>query len=208
MNMLSVKAIITSMYRWNARVQCKLSGCVNSAGMSSCIIKAFGNHVSPSHHEKFLPKLLPGTFSSSPLHHINQILSFITLFLDHQLSGRPLQALAMNKRSEIVYNMGVQLLFAGKPVAAFDCFMEANDFFECHPRFWLRLAESCIMVHQQVHFIMILYVFIALSSAQLSFIPRTWNLWNGLPSSCFLESYNLPSFKSKISKLHLISLSS
>ncbi|XP_065065150.1 CCR4-NOT transcription complex subunit 10-like [Rhopilema esculentum] len=68
---------------------------------------------------------------------------------NHQLSGRPLQTLAMNKRSEIMYNMGVQLLFAGRPVAAFDCFMESNDLFECHPRFWLRLAESCIMVHQQ-----------------------------------------------------------
>ena len=39
------------------------------------------------------------------------------------------------------------------------------------------------------------------------FIPRTCNLWNVLPS-CFPESYNLPSFKSKINKLDLISLSS
>ena len=31
---------------------------------------------------------------------------------------------------------------------------------------------------------------------------------NVLPSSCFTESYNLPSFKSKINKLDLISLSS
>ena len=41
-----------------------------------------------------------------------------------------------------------------------------------------------------------------------SFIPGTCNLWNVLPSSCFPESYNLPSFKSKINKLDLISLSS
>ena len=41
-----------------------------------------------------------------------------------------------------------------------------------------------------------------------SFIPRTCNLWNVLPSSCFLESYNLPSFKSKINELDLVSLSS
>ena len=41
-----------------------------------------------------------------------------------------------------------------------------------------------------------------------SFIPRACNLWNVLPSSCFTESYNLPSFKSKINKLDLISLSS
>ena len=45
-------------------------------------------------------------------------------------------------------------------------------------------------------------------SHKSSFIPRTCNLWNVLPSSCFPESYNLPSFKSKINKLDLIFLSS
>ena len=44
-------------------------------------------------------------------------------------------------------------------------------------------------------------------SHKSSFIPRTCNLWNVLPSS-FPESYNLPSSKSKINKLDLISLSS
>ena len=44
---------------------------------------------------------------------------------------------------------------------------------------------------------------------KLSFIPRTGNLWNVLPSSSFPESScKLPSFKSKINKLDLISLSS
>ena len=45
-------------------------------------------------------------------------------------------------------------------------------------------------------------------SHKSSFIQGTCNLWNVLPSSCFPESYNLPSFKSKINKLDLISLSS
>ena len=45
-------------------------------------------------------------------------------------------------------------------------------------------------------------------SHKSSFIPIMWNLWNVLSSSCFPESYNLPSFKSKINKLDLISLSS
>ena len=45
-------------------------------------------------------------------------------------------------------------------------------------------------------------------SHKSSFIPRTCNLWNVLPSSCSPESYNLPSFKSKLSKLDLIYLSS
>ena len=45
-------------------------------------------------------------------------------------------------------------------------------------------------------------------SHKSSFIPRTCNLWNVLPSSCFPESYNLPYFKPKINKLDLIPLSS
>ena len=35
-------------------------------------------------------------------------------------------------------------------------------------------------------------------SHKSSFIPRTCNFWNVLPTSCFPESYNLPSFKSTI----------
>ena len=45
-------------------------------------------------------------------------------------------------------------------------------------------------------------------SHKSSFIPRTCNLWDLLPSSCFPESYNLPSSKSKMNKLDLISRSS
>ena len=45
-------------------------------------------------------------------------------------------------------------------------------------------------------------------SHKSSFIPRTCNLWNVLLSSTFPESHNLPSLKSKINKLDLISLPS
>ena len=46
-------------------------------------------------------------------------------------------------------------------------------------------------------------------SHKSTFISRTCNLWNVLPSSSFPESYYLPPFKSKINKLDLIlSLSS
>ena len=40
-----------------------------------------------------------------------------------------------------------------------------------------------------------------------SFIPRTSQLWNSLPPTTFPESYNLLSFKSNVSKLDLVSLS-
>ena len=45
-------------------------------------------------------------------------------------------------------------------------------------------------------------------SQKSSFNPKTCNLWNVLPSSCFPELYNLSSLKSKINQLDLISLSS
>lgn len=69
---------------------------------------------------------------------------------NNQQSGRPLQTLAVNKRSEIVYNMGISLLFADKPAAAFECLMEAQSLYQCNPRFWLRLAECCVAVCQQL----------------------------------------------------------
>ena len=42
-------------------------------------------------------------------------------------------------------------------------------------------------------------------SHKSSVILRKWNSWDVLPSPCFPESYNLPSFKCKINKLDLIS---
>ena len=45
-------------------------------------------------------------------------------------------------------------------------------------------------------------------SHKSSFILIMCNLWNVLSSSCFPESCNLPSFKCKIDKLDLVSLSS
>ena len=44
-------------------------------------------------------------------------------------------------------------------------------------------------------------------SHKSSFIPRTRQLWNTLPSTSFPESYNLSCFKSNINKLDLIFLS-
>ena len=40
-----------------------------------------------------------------------------------------------------------------------------------------------------------------------SFILRTSQLWNSMPSTTFPESYNLSSFKSNVNKLDLVSLS-
>lgn len=65
----------------------------------------------------------------------------------HQQSAnnaKTIHAMNMNKKFELLYNTGVQLLFSGKPSAAFDCLITAVQVFYCNPRLWLRLAECCI----------------------------------------------------------------
>lgn len=80
---------------------------------------------------------------------VNVMKSLPAIVKNHPYSGRPVYTLAINRRAEIVYNMGVSLLFASKPRAAFEYLMEAQTVYQCNPRFWLRLAECCVHVFQQ-----------------------------------------------------------
>lgn len=66
------------------------------------------------------------------------------------LSNRPLYTLSANKNTELMYNLGVVLLYAGKPIKAFDCLTEAVQVYHMNPRLWLRMAECCIMAHKEV----------------------------------------------------------
>ena len=70
------------------------------------------------------------------------------------------------------------------------------------------LITNAVLILLQCHHLKVEGQKMSLIHAHSSFIPRTCNLWNILPFSCFPESYNLPSFKSKINKLDLFSLSS
>uniref|UniRef100_A0A3B5KRU3 CCR4-NOT transcription complex subunit 10 n=1 Tax=Xiphophorus couchianus TaxID=32473 RepID=A0A3B5KRU3_9TELE len=65
-----------------------------------------------------------------------------------RLSGVPMCALLFNKRYELLYNCGVQLLHAARPLAAFECLMEAVQVYHSNPRLWLRLAECCISANK------------------------------------------------------------
>ncbi|CAN7945471.1 unnamed protein product [Ixodes hexagonus] len=49
---------------------------------------------------------------------------------------------------ELVYNLGVQNLHAGKYTAAFDCLVEAVRFQPTNARLWLRIAECCVYRHK------------------------------------------------------------
>ena len=59
-------------------------------------------------------------------------------------------ALLANKRYELLYNCGIQLLHIGRPLAAFECLVEAVQVYHSNPRLWLRLAECCIAANKGV----------------------------------------------------------
>lgn len=61
----------------------------------------------------------------------------------------PLHCLGATKRAEILYNLGIALLYLQRPKDAFDCLLVPLNLYHKNPRLWLRLAEACIMVHKQ-----------------------------------------------------------
>uniref|UniRef100_A0A668AKV5 CCR4-NOT transcription complex subunit 10 n=1 Tax=Myripristis murdjan TaxID=586833 RepID=A0A668AKV5_9TELE len=65
-----------------------------------------------------------------------------------KFAGIPMCALLANKRYELLYNCGIQLLHIGRPLAAFECLMEAVQVYHSNPRLWLRLAECCIAANK------------------------------------------------------------
>lgn len=72
------------------------------------------------------------------------------LFSAKKFTGIPMCALLANKRYELLYNCGIQLLHIGRPLAAFECLMEAVQVYHFNPRLWLRLAECCISANKGV----------------------------------------------------------
>lgn len=65
-----------------------------------------------------------------------------------KFSGRPMSSLLTNKRYELLHNCGIQLLHIGRPLAAFECLIEAVQVYHSNPRLWLRLAECCIAANK------------------------------------------------------------
>lgn len=52
------------------------------------------------------------------------------------------------KKAEIIYNMGMALLHAGQPEAAFDTLLQATAVFSCSANLWLHMAECCVAFHR------------------------------------------------------------
>jgi len=74
----------------------------------------------------------------------------LSLFSDNALHSCPMIGLRLSRRHEILYNLGIQLLFAGRPNTAFECLVESLQCYHTNARLWLRLAECCILAQQMV----------------------------------------------------------
>lgn len=79
--------------------------------------------------------------------------------IDKMNSNPPLHVVGASKRPEILYNLGIALLHLKRPKDAFECFLIPLSIYHNNPRLWLRLAESCIMVHREVRLNPILSLF-------------------------------------------------
>ncbi|GAB0100625.1 CCR4-NOT transcription complex subunit 10 [Sergentomyia squamirostris] len=70
--------------------------------------------------------------------------------IDQKFSkGSPLYAIGSSKQIDILYNLGVSLLHLQRPKEAFECLIVPLNYHHNNPRLWLRIAEACIMLHQQ-----------------------------------------------------------
>ena len=54
-------------------------------------------------------------------------------------------------RSEVLYNIGLQMLLCGKDVGtAFQCFHQSSTELHMRPRVWMRMAECCVAENERL----------------------------------------------------------
>lgn len=53
-----------------------------------------------------------------------------------------------NRTTDMLYNLGVSLLFNKQPLEAFECLHQVAGVYTQNARVWLRLAESCLMSYR------------------------------------------------------------
>lgn len=79
--------------------------------------------------------------------------SCVVLFNYHKnnfiIDDKHLYCLGSSKYHELMYNLGVSLLHAGRAAQAFDCLIICVRRYHRNSRLWLRIAECCIVAHKQ-----------------------------------------------------------
>ncbi|KAF5301348.1 hypothetical protein FQA39_LY10746 [Lamprigera yunnana] len=66
-----------------------------------------------------------------------------------QNGDKLLYKLGSSRYHELMYNLGISLLHAGRSMHAFDCLIIAVRRYHRNSRLWLRIAECCIQVHKE-----------------------------------------------------------
>lgn len=64
------------------------------------------------------------------------------------LNNAALVEMSASRRPDILYNLGVSMLYLERPQEAFDCLLVPLNYHHNNPRLWLRLAEACLMMHR------------------------------------------------------------
>lgn len=100
----------------------------------------FYNNLGVIHHAMGKPNLA--------CHYYNQALLEEQPLTKLSADDCQLYMLGASKYHEIMFNMGISLLYAGKSAQAFDCLIVAVRKFHRNCRLWLRLAECCIQLHK------------------------------------------------------------
>lgn len=75
-------------------------------------------------------------------------LNFDNAASENVLNDSVLLEMSACRRPEILYNLGISMLHLERPQEAFDCLLVPLNYHHNNPRLWLRLAETCIMVHK------------------------------------------------------------
>ncbi|XP_031345122.1 CCR4-NOT transcription complex subunit 10 isoform X1 [Photinus pyralis] len=82
-------------------------------------------------------------------HYQKAIKADIELIQSKSNEEKPLYRLGSSRYHELIYNLGISLLHAGRSADAFDCLIIAVRRYHRNSRLWLRLAECCIHVHKE-----------------------------------------------------------
>ncbi|XP_076267943.1 CCR4-NOT transcription complex subunit 10 isoform X1 [Rhynchophorus ferrugineus] len=113
----------------------------NDCGESSRIM--LNNNLGVIHHALGKPNLACHYFQKALKEDIN--LNQNTQKKD----DRHLYCMGSSKYHELMYNLGVSLLYAGRAAQAFDCLIICVRRYHRNSRLWLRIAECCMVVHKQ-----------------------------------------------------------
>lgn len=113
----------------------------NDHGESSKIM--YYNNMGILHHTLGKPNLA--------CYHFQKALKEDIIFTQslQKKDDKHLYSIGGSKYHELMYNLGVSLLYAGRAAQAFECLIVCVRRYHRNSRLWLRIAECCIKVHKE-----------------------------------------------------------